>query len=75
MITIEPIMKFDLEILVEWVQLLKPIWVWVGYDTKNTGLPEPTLKETYELIDKLKHITIVKTKYLKPIEKTIERFL
>jgi hypothetical protein len=49
MITMEPIMIFDKEILLDWVQNIKPCTIWLGYDTKNTNLPSPTIDEFKEL--------------------------
>lgn len=64
-ITIEPILEFDLDILVYWIKMIKPKRVYVGYDTKNNKLPEPLLDKTMKLIDELKKFTKVKTKLLR----------
>jgi len=48
-ITIEPVMKFDLEIMVNWIAQTKPRLVWLGYDSKDCGLPAPSLDEVQEL--------------------------
>lgn len=53
MITIEPIMKFS-QGLIDWLEYLQPKIAWVGYDSKNNHLPEPTLSETNELIYELR---------------------
>jgi hypothetical protein len=53
-VTIEPILKFDIDRMVTWIELIKPEFVYVGYDTKNCKLPEPTLTETQALIGYLK---------------------
>jgi hypothetical protein len=53
-VTIEPILKFDLERMIAWVEAIKPEFVYVGYDTKKCKLPEPTLTETQALIGHLK---------------------
>ena len=42
MVTHEPIMKFDLDVLEEWDAELNPALIWVGYDSKRCGLPEPS---------------------------------
>lgn len=52
-VTIEPILQFNLENLVEWILTIDPEAVYIGYDTKNCHLPEPTLQETKELIGQL----------------------
>jgi hypothetical protein len=52
MITIEPIMTFDLEELSEWVIDIQPWRVYVGYDShpNENKLPEPPLAKTEELV-------------------------
>jgi len=60
MVSVEPIMDFDLEILVQWISDIKPILVHVGYDNYNNNLPEPSLSKTMQLIDILRKFTIVK---------------
>ena len=64
-ITIEPIMKFNLSTMLEWIRDINPMRVYIGYDTKKTKLPEPTLKKTLELIEALKKFTVVKPKLLR----------
>jgi predicted transcriptional regulator len=41
MVTCEPIMEFDLDIMTEWILRLSPEMVWIGYDSKKNQLPEP----------------------------------
>ena len=65
-ISIEPILKFELEGFVKWIVDIDPLLVFVGYDNWNNKLPEPSLAETLKLIDRLEHTTIV-------IKKTIRR--
>jgi protein gp37 len=60
-ISIEPIMDFDLETFVNWVKEINPVMVHVGYDNYNNNLPEPSLSKTYQLIDQLRAFTRVKT--------------
>ncbi len=64
-ITIEPIMEFRYEILLNWIIALKPERVYIGYDTKKNNLPEPSIEKTRKLIDELEHFTKVKQKYMK----------
>ena len=45
MITIEPILDFDLEIMLKWIKKIKPFIVWMGYESKKCVLPEPTLEK------------------------------
>jgi len=53
MVTIEPIMKFT-EYFGSQIINLHPEIVYIGYDSKNNHLPEPTLAETHQLIDQLR---------------------
>lgn len=67
-VTIEPIMEFDLDVMVEWVQEINPEFVYVGYnnlDSKNFHLPEPSLNETLRLIAELEKITEVRLKTIR----------
>lgn len=50
MITIEPIMQFDLYVLVCWMDSIRPEWINIGADSKNHHLPEPTDKEVTKLV-------------------------
>jgi DNA repair photolyase len=52
MLSIEPIMEFTFE-LIERVGRIKPKFVAVGYDNYNHGLPEPSLKKTKFLMERL----------------------
>ena len=61
MITIEPILTFNLNVLFKWIKSIKPEVVYIGYDSKNNHLPEPTLAETRELIEQL-HISGIDVK-------------
>ncbi len=49
MLTIEPILDFDLETLTKIVEFINPCMIWIGYDTKKTGLPEPPIEKVKEL--------------------------
>jgi protein gp37 len=60
-VSIEPIMDFDLETFAEWVRNINPVMVHVGYDNYNNKLPEPTLFKTKQLIGTLGSFTRVKT--------------
>jgi len=54
-ITIEPIMDFNLDTFLNAIIDLKPEWVWVGYDSKprRNYLPEPPLAKTQDFIEHL----------------------
>lgn len=54
MVTIEPILTFNLNVLFGWIRRINPEVVYIGYDSKNNNLPEPTLDETKQLIKMLR---------------------
>ena len=62
MISIEPIMDFDLDYFVNEIKAIKPSFAYIGYDNYNYGLPEPPLSKTIELMKQLKKFTEVRTK-------------
>lgn len=49
MVTIEPVLKFDLDKLVNMVKKIDPVLIWLGYESKGGKLPEPTQDEFREL--------------------------
>ena len=62
MISIEPIMDFDLDGFVEMLMVLQPKFVSIGADSKGCNLPEPTLEKVKKFIEKLEDFTEVKIK-------------
>ena len=62
MITIEPIMDFDLELFVKMIKSINPAWINIGADSKNHNLPEPSRAKVDSLIIELKKFTEVKKK-------------
>ncbi len=62
MISIEPIMDFDLEVLVAWIRNCFPDFVSIGADSKGHSLPEPSWDKVQDLIKELKKFTEVKVK-------------
>ena len=62
MITIEPIIDFDLEELVDMIWTIKPEWVNIGADSGGNKLPEPTREKVLLLASELKKFTKVKYK-------------
>jgi len=62
MVTIEPIMDFDLKPMIDMFEDIQPYWVNIGADSKNHGLPEPSKEKTLELIAALDEFTKVKIK-------------
>lgn len=64
MVTIEPVIDFDLDTMVEWMKKIKPCMVWLGYDSKKNNLPEPELKKVRELhweLSRAGFVVILKT--------------
>lgn len=55
MVTIEPIIDFDLKGLVELVKECSPEWINIGADSKGHRLPEPSDVKVMALIAALKH--------------------
>ena len=62
MISIEPIVAFDLEIFSRWLWGISPAFVSIGADSKGHNLIEPTAYELKELISELSPITEIKLK-------------
>jgi len=62
MVTIEPILDFDLEPFVKLIRLAKPDWVNIGADSGGNGLPEPSRKKVKKLIRRLEEFTEVRKK-------------
>lgn len=62
MVSIEPILDFDLEVMVRWIKYIGPDYVSIGADSKNHNLPEPSPEKVRKLIDELCAFTVVKIK-------------
>lgn len=62
MITIEPIMDFDLKVMVRWMKESDVIQVNIGADSQKSGLPEPSKEKVLELISELEKFTTVHQK-------------
>lgn len=45
MITIEPVIDFDLDVMVRWVKEINPVVVWLGYDSGKNNLSEPSIEK------------------------------
>ena len=61
-ITIEPIMDFDHDSLVELIKYCRPLQVNIGADSGRNGLPEPSRRKILELMEDLDQYTVVKEK-------------
>ena len=57
-ITIEPVLDFDPYTLARWISLTKPFFVNLGADSKDRGLPEPTVEKVMALVGLLKDFGI-----------------
>jgi len=62
MISIEPILEFDLGTMVEWIKDIAPEFVAIGADSKGWNLKEPCAEKIVDLINALEEITEVKIK-------------
>lgn len=62
MVTIEPIMDFDLKELVDVIFHAKPTWVNIGADSKEHNLPEPSKDKILELVTELNKFTEIRKK-------------
>lgn len=64
MVTIEPVIDFDIDVMLAWMKKLQPCMIWLGYDSKRNYLPEPELAKVKQLhwkLSKLGYILILKT--------------
>jgi len=61
-LTIEPIMQFELEPFVRMIREIKPLWVNIGADSQGHNLPEPNREKIIELVARLKEFTEIKKK-------------
>lgn len=62
MVSIEPIMQFDLVALVNWIRRIAPEFVSIGADSKGHSLPEPSATKVGALMEELSKFTEVKVK-------------
>jgi len=64
-VTIEPVLDFDVEIMAKWVREVRPEVCYVGYDSKRNYLPEPELQKVKALMTKLRETTNVRAKTIR----------
>jgi hypothetical protein len=62
MITIEPILDFDITSLMRLIRRAGPEWINIGADSGHNNLPEPQEYKIRELIEQLREITQVHLK-------------
>jgi hypothetical protein len=55
-VTIEPVLAFDLRAFAAWIGSIRPEYVWLGFNSKpgSLALPEPTEVAVQKLADKLR---------------------
>lgn len=70
MITIEPIMDLDPVEMINIIELIKPQQINIGADSKRHGLPEPSKKKVYDLINRLESLN-----YNLVLKKNIKRLI
>jgi hypothetical protein len=61
-VTIEPIIDFDLEEMVELIRWCNPVQVNIGSDSGHNNLPEPSRTKLLALIEELKKFTTIHRK-------------
>lgn len=61
-ISIEPVMDFDLDVFVRWMGRAMPHFISIGADTCRSGLPEPGPEKLEEFIRKCRKFTEVRLK-------------
>lgn len=54
-VTIEPVLDFDVEEFSQWICGLKPEYVWLGFNSrpKSVELPEPSLEKVADFMQVL----------------------
>lgn len=62
MVSIEPILDFDLDVMLVWLRNIEPQFVSIGADSKGHNLPEPSPGKVRELVNELSKFTEVKVK-------------
>jgi len=62
-VTIEPVLDFDISIFIDMILELHKQgsleYVWFGFDSKNCGLPEPSIEKSQRFVDELKALGIL----------------
>lgn len=62
MVSIEPILDFDLEEFFSMIEAINPEFVSIGADSKYNNLPEPNPEKIEELISKIRDLTEIRVK-------------
>ena len=53
MITVEPVMDFDIDIFLQWIRTINPEQVNIGADSGGNNLPEPSPEKLRKFIQAL----------------------
>jgi DNA repair photolyase len=64
-VTVEPVLDFDVEVLERWIRRTRPEACYIGYDSKRNYLPEPELHKVKVLMKKLTETTSVRAKMIR----------
>lgn len=70
-LTIEPVMDFDVDVFTNWVLRIKPEYIWLGYNSheKSVKLPDPSPEKLQDFVARLIKAGIeVRGKHLRNIE-------
>ncbi len=62
MISVEPILDFDVDELVRMLSIIKPSFVSIGADSKGHGLSEPSAEKINRLVEEVREFAEVKPK-------------
>jgi len=62
MVSIEPVLDFDVDVLIGWMRDVKPEFISIGADSKGHKLQEPSSEKLQDLISGLKRFTDVRVK-------------
>jgi len=54
MVTIEPVIKMDIALMISWLKEINPETVWIGIDSKKPLIGEPSLEEFDNYVSKIK---------------------
>ena len=61
-VTIEPVMDFDLNDMIQFIKACEPNQVNIGADSGHNNLPEPSKEKLLALIDELQKFTVIDQK-------------
>lgn len=70
-VTIEPVMEFDLDIFTGWITNISPEYAWLGFNSRvrQIQLPEPSEQKLRALVENLKTASVqIKEKDLRRLE-------